>query len=180
MAELALNDDERQALVRHLDGVGVAELVRCEASPNAGERRGVAQLLSGRARGPGAPAGPSGENAEQRADRQLDADVQPLLQLLPGPVVHANLAATAALAAADEDRAAAGVEVSLGERERFVDTQTGAPEHDDHSAHPQAMGRGAGLAHDGDDLLNGGRIGGIAPTLVARRSAAVEARQRDR
>ena len=73
-------------------------------------------------------------------DRQLDADVQPLLQLLPGPAVHADLAAATALPAADEDRAAAGVEVSLGERERFVDAQPGAPEHDDHSAHPQAMG----------------------------------------
>src|SRR3954447_19018189 len=49
------------------------------------------------------PPGPSGENAEQRADRQLDADAQPLLQLLPGPVVHADLAAAAALPAADED-----------------------------------------------------------------------------
>ena len=102
MSELALDDDQLDALAGHLDGVGVAELVRCEASPNAGERRGVAQLLSGRALRPGAPSGSSGEDAEQRADRQLDANVQPLLQLLPGSVVHADLAAAAALAAADE------------------------------------------------------------------------------
>jgi ribosomal protein L12E/L44/L45/RPP1/RPP2 len=32
--ELALDNDERHALVRHLDGVGVAELVRREATPD--------------------------------------------------------------------------------------------------------------------------------------------------
>ena len=103
-----------------------------------------------------------------------------MLKLLPGPVVHADFAAAAALAAADEDCAAAGVEVGFGERERFVDAQPGAPEHDDQPAQAEAVGRGAGLAHDGDDLLDGRRIGGIAPALVARRSAREEARHRDR
>src|SRR5215211_522994 len=36
VAELALDDDQRQALAGHLDGVRVAELVRREASPYAG------------------------------------------------------------------------------------------------------------------------------------------------
>jgi hypothetical protein len=110
---------------------------------------------------------------QQRADRQLDADVQPLLQLLPGPVVHADLAAAAALPAA-------GVEVSLGERERLVNAQPGSPEHDDQPAQAEAVGRGAGLAHDGDDLLDGGWVGGIPAAFVARRSAGVEARHRGR
>ena len=44
MAELALDDDERHALVRHLDGVGVAEMVGREASPNARSGGGAAQL----------------------------------------------------------------------------------------------------------------------------------------
>jgi hypothetical protein len=35
MSELALNDDERNALTCHLDGVGVPQLVRGEASPHA-------------------------------------------------------------------------------------------------------------------------------------------------
>jgi hypothetical protein len=35
VAQLALDDDERDALVRHLDGVGVAELMRREAPANA-------------------------------------------------------------------------------------------------------------------------------------------------
>jgi hypothetical protein len=38
VAELALDDDQRDALACHLDGVGVAELVRSESSPDAGER----------------------------------------------------------------------------------------------------------------------------------------------
>jgi hypothetical protein len=31
-----LDDDQRHALARHLDGVGVAELMQREASPHAG------------------------------------------------------------------------------------------------------------------------------------------------
>jgi hypothetical protein len=56
--------------------------------------------------------------------------------LVPRPGVHADFAALAAFAAAHEDRAAGGVKVALGERERFVDTQAGAPEHHDQAAHP--------------------------------------------
>src|SRR5215207_7136007 len=120
VAELALDDEQRDTLARHLDGMGVAELVRREAPPDAGERRRVAQLFAGGGLRPAAAARRSGQNAEQRADGQREAEVQPLLKLFPGPVVHADFAAAAALAAADEDRAAAGVEVSLGERERLV------------------------------------------------------------
>src|SRR3954453_4004578 len=122
----------------------------------------------------------SGQDAEQRTDGQFDADSQPLLQLLPGPIVHADFAATAALAAADEDCAAAGVEVSLRERKRFVNAQPGAPEHHDQPAHPQAVRRGTSLAHDGDDFFDRRRVGGIATALVAWRSAGVEARHRGR
>src|SRR3982751_813420 len=46
------------------------------------------------------------DDAEQRADQELDAHVKPRLQLLPGPLVHADLAAAAALAASHEQRAA--------------------------------------------------------------------------
>jgi hypothetical protein len=47
VAELTLDDDERHALVRHLNGVGVAELVRCEASANARGCGHAAQLGAG-------------------------------------------------------------------------------------------------------------------------------------
>ena len=104
--------------------------------------------------------------------------VEPGLEFLPGPVVHADLAAAPALAAANEDRAAARVEVGLGERERFVDPQAGAPEHDDQPAQPLAVQRVAGGAHDRDDLLDRRRIGRVAHALVARRAAGVEAGHR--
>src|SRR4051795_11881920 len=42
VAELALDDDQRNAFARHLDGAGVAQLVRREAPPDAAERRCVA------------------------------------------------------------------------------------------------------------------------------------------
>src|SRR5215204_3891005 len=44
VAELALDDDQRHALAGHLDGVGMAQLVRREASPHAGLARDAAQL----------------------------------------------------------------------------------------------------------------------------------------
>jgi hypothetical protein len=139
MAELALNDDQRDALARHLDHVGLTELVRSEARPDTSTHRCAAQLLSGGGLRPGAAAGRSSEDAEQRADGPLDADGQPVVELFPGPVVHADFEAAAAFAAADEHCAVAGVEVSLCERERFVDAQPGAPEHDDQPAHTQAV-----------------------------------------
>jgi hypothetical protein len=46
VAELALNNHERDAFVRELDSVGVAQLMRREATPDASRRRGVAQLRS--------------------------------------------------------------------------------------------------------------------------------------
>ncbi len=59
VSELALDDDRRDTFARHVDGVGVAELVRRD-------RRG--------ARRPG-------QDSEQRADGQLDADGQSLVEL---------------------------------------------------------------------------------------------------
>jgi hypothetical protein len=36
VAELALDDDQRDTLAGHLDGMRVAELMRCEAPANSG------------------------------------------------------------------------------------------------------------------------------------------------
>ena len=111
-------------------------------------------------------------------DRQLDPHVQPGRELLPGPVVHADLAAAAALAAPHQQRAAARVKVGLGERERLADPQAGAPQHHDQAAQAAAVDAVAGAAHDGHDLLDRGWVGGVAHPLVARRPAGVELRQR--
>ena len=48
---------------------------------------------------PWSSSGRAVDDAEQRADGELEAHVEPTLQVLPGPLVHADLAAVAALAA---------------------------------------------------------------------------------
>jgi hypothetical protein len=47
----------------------------------------------------------------------------------------------------------------LGERERFVDARAAAPEHDDHRAQPPPVTVLGRVSHDGDDLLDGRRVG---------------------
>jgi hypothetical protein len=69
----------------------------------------------------------------------------------------------------------AWVEVAFAERQRFLDAQPAAPEHDDQCAEPKAVAVVAGLAHDRDDLLHGRRVGGVAQSLVARRASGVVA-----
>ncbi|MBD0282450.1 MAG: hypothetical protein ICV69_09710 [Thermoleophilaceae bacterium] len=61
------------------------------------------------------------DDAEQRTDRKLDSQLEPRAKLLPGPFVHADLAASSALAVADEQRAAAVIEIGFGETEGFMD-----------------------------------------------------------
>src|SRR5512133_1086801 len=71
---------------------------------------------------------------QQRPYRQLDAGGEPRSQLLPTPGVHPDLAAPAALAVAHHQRPARGVQVALAERERFLNAQPAAPQHDDQRA----------------------------------------------
>src|SRR5687768_5917560 len=97
--ELALDDDQRHALARHLDGVGVAELVRCEASPHFGLAGDASQRRAGGGGRPWPSARGAVDDAEQWSTRELDVRPEPRRELLPGPVVHADLAAPAALAA---------------------------------------------------------------------------------
>jgi hypothetical protein len=85
VTELALDDDQRHALARHLDGMGVPELVRREASPHSCLAGDASEL---RARGGGGPR-PSArgavDNAEQRSDWELDARLEPGRELLLMP-----------------------------------------------------------------------------------------------
>ena len=52
MSELALDDDEGNAFVRHLDGVGVPHLVRREPTPDTSDHSRSPQLLAGSRRLP--------------------------------------------------------------------------------------------------------------------------------
>jgi hypothetical protein len=171
--ELALDDDQRHAFAGHLDGVRVAQLVRREAPPHARVPGDAAQLCAGRAR-PRPPAGGAVYDAEQRPDRQLDARLEPRCELVPGPVVHPHLATAAPLAAAHEQRPRARIQIGLGERKRLVNAQPGSPQHDDQAAQPATVDAIAGAAHHRNDLLDRGRIGRVAQTLVARRPTGVK------
>jgi hypothetical protein len=155
-------------------------LVRGEASANARRRRHAAQLGT---RGGGRPwssagrpvmtqnSGPTGSSSRRSIQR---------CRVLPGPLVHADLAAAPALAAAHEQRAATVVEVGLVERERLVDSHARSPQHDDQGAQPAAVAPVTGRAHDRDHLLDGRRIGRIALSFVTWRAAGVKARHRRR
>jgi hypothetical protein len=131
------------------DGMGVAELVRGKAPTHPGLAGDAAQLRAGGARRPRAPVRRAVDDAEQRADRQLDPGPEPRFKLFPGPVVHADLAARTALAAPHQQRSAPRVQVGPGERERLVDAQPGALQHDDQAAQPATVGRVAGVPQDG-------------------------------
>jgi hypothetical protein len=100
-------------------------------------------------------------------DREVDARGEPGLELLPDPVVHADLAATTALASAHQHGTASLIEVRLAQRERVVDAQARAPQHDDERSQPRRVQTGAGVPHHGDDLSHRGRgyCGGRAISL---------------
>jgi hypothetical protein len=123
VSELALDDHDRDALAGHLHGVGVAQLVWREATPDCRSCGGAPKLYADSVLRPWPTAGRAADDAEERPDRQLFADLEPWVELLPAPAVHADLAALAALAAAHQDRPAGTVKVALGERERFADPQ---------------------------------------------------------
>jgi hypothetical protein len=120
------------------------------------------------------------DHAEERADGELRSDFAPGLELMPCPAVHADLAAATTLSLANDDCAASGVEVGLGQLEGFADPQPGTPQQNDEATQASAVGSIARGAHDRDDLLDGWRVGGIAQTLVPWRSALVVAGHRDR
>jgi hypothetical protein len=127
-----------------------------------------------------APASRTRDDAQKRADRQLASELEPRLQLLPCPTVHADFAPATALAAPHEHRAAGLVEIAFGQLERLVDPEPGSPEDHDQGPHPAAVRPVARSAHDGDDFLDLGRVGRVAVAFVAGRLAGVESGHRRR
>jgi hypothetical protein len=140
MPKLTLNHHQRNSLPGYLNSVSVPELMRREPTPDPCRGRGVMELRSDPGRTAVTPARGSVQDAEERTDRQALAQLNPWLQLLPGPAVHTNLAALAALPVSNEDRAANRVKVGLGERERFADPEASAPQDDDQRTKPDAAG----------------------------------------
>jgi hypothetical protein len=103
--ELPLDHDERDTFMRHLNRMGMPQLMRRESPSAACSGSRVVKLL---ARGGGFPmtAGSrSVYHAQQRSGWELAADPHARVELVPRPAIHADLAALASLAAANEDRA---------------------------------------------------------------------------
>jgi hypothetical protein len=73
VAELALDDNQRHAFVRHLDSVRVTKLVRRKAPANPGRCRSAAHLGPSCGVRPPSSAGRAGDDAEQRSHREREA-----------------------------------------------------------------------------------------------------------
>ena len=82
VAKLALDHDEWNAFVRHLDCVSVSQLMRREPSSHSRRVGRVVQLLARGRRLPAASRGRSVDHAQHRADRELATDLEPRLESL--------------------------------------------------------------------------------------------------
>ena len=162
--------------MRQLDRVRVAQLMRRQPPAHSSLQAGAAQLVAHGGRVPRSAAAMAVKNAEQQPDRQLAAQLNPRIQMLPTEAVHPHLSALTALAPPNCDRTAAWVQVGLGQGERFTDSQAGPPQDDDHGSQPIGVRASTGGAHDFDDLLSGPRVGGIVPPAVTGRATGMERR----
>lgn len=70
------------------------------------------------------------------------------------------------------------VEITLAERERFADPQSGSPEENDRCTEPVAVWAITDGPHDRDDLLDGRWVGGIVLTFGSWWAALVVAAHR--
>jgi len=99
-----------------------------------------------------------GYNAQAAANEHqivLAAEIEvasPDFGNLERTLTGADLAAAAASAAPDQNRAAAAIEAELAEIERFLDLRPGAPEHHDQRVRSGTVVGGVAAAHHGDDL----------------------------
>ena len=134
VSELALDDNQRHALAGHLDGVGVTELMWREPAPHSCRGGGAPQLGTRRSRRPVPSPRRAVDHAQQWTDRERAPHVKLGLELLPSPCVHADLAATPALTAPDQERAAALIEIALGQSQSLLDAQPSSPHDHDQSA----------------------------------------------
>ena len=79
------------------------------------------------------------QNAEQGADGQLAAILNPWVKRASPPRVQANLAAFAVLPGADQHRPAGRIKIGLRESQCLTDPQPSAPQHHDDRPQPIAV-----------------------------------------
>src|SRR5215207_11255 len=99
VSELAPDDDQRHAFARHLDGMGVPELVWREPAPHSCRGRGAPKLGACRGGRPVTSACCAVDDAQHRTDRKLAPHIKPGLKLFPAPRRPCRLATAPALAA---------------------------------------------------------------------------------
>jgi len=75
VSQLALDDNQRNSLTSHLDGMGMSKLVWREAAAHTRAGGDPPQLCANSSRRPPAPAGRSVDDGEQRADARLGIGV---------------------------------------------------------------------------------------------------------
>jgi len=175
VSELPLDHYKRDTFVRHLNRVGVSQLVGREPPCHACGRGRVMQLLARGRRFPTSSGGRSVDHAQHRADRQLSADLEPGIELVPCPTVHPDLSALAALPTPDEYSAAGAVEVALLERERFADPQSRTPQQHNQRSKSVTVGAVTDRAHHSHDLVDRRRIGRVLLAFVPGWTASVVA-----
>jgi hypothetical protein len=173
VSELPLDHDKRDTFVRHLDRVRVPQLVGREPPSHACGPGRVMQLFARRRRFPTSSGSRSVNHAQHRADRQLAADLEPGIELVPRPTVHPYLSTLTALPTPDEYSTAGAVKVALLERERFVDPQSGTPKQHNQRSESVAVGAVTDSAHHSDDLFDRRRIGRVLLALISRWTASV-------
>jgi hypothetical protein len=180
MPELALDNDQRDAFVRHLDRLRVLQLARREATLHPRRSSRVMQLLAGGRRLPAATCcrrgshtaprrsaargGSRGTGGRSHAHRSI-----PTSRRLP-PLPRRTSTGPRPRSRSISWRASASL----------ADPQPSTPQQHDQRANPVAVGTVPDRAHDSDDLLDGRRVGRILLVLVARRAAAVVAGHRRR
>jgi hypothetical protein len=146
--------------------VRVAQLVWREAAPDPGLGGEPAELYAHPALDHGRPrVGPS--MMQNSGPIGSCPCAQPRLKL---PQPHSSMPTSRRR---PPYRSAPMVAVVLGDRERLLDAQAGAPHHDDHRSYAPAMPVIGCATHDRHDLLHRRRDGRVSHSLVARRSAGV-------
>jgi hypothetical protein len=173
MAELALDDDQRDAFVRHLDCVSMSQLLG-RAGPRISEALALQESDLDKSRGALlVRRGNGGKRREVGRDRwaweQLDPwleirrqlPIGALLCVIHGPTAGRRWEASAARKQLHHAAGAARV------RRRF------APHQDDQRAQTVAVGSVADRAHDRDDLLDRRCVCRVLLALVARWAASV-------
>ena len=85
MPKLTLDHDERNVFVRHLDRMGVPQLVWREPPSDTRRAGSMVQLLARRRRLPAATSRRSMDHTQHRADWKLATDLEPRIVAAPKP-----------------------------------------------------------------------------------------------